>query len=392
MHGPSGHQVNARATFFGKHRTEPIGSPHQLPNLVLPIKAYSGRAYLAQLARTVELQNGFDFADSCRIDFSAEELGRFSLTFEREFTPLRWVVERKNNSYLLSLSDDSGAYKQASVTRYEFARPDRSIDIAYEDSFEDYLVPPSGGLYVARGSEAECSIIFPPDLAGTVRTFADMNRTVIEPQFQSRQTSVDGLRDEIALFTLWTESRTTGAMMALLAQQRVLQAHMAHIFGAIGGPKWAASESAYYSNPNGPNAAAKLCEAVTDVRSICRSVSQQYQNMRDVTPKEHAIALAAVFKSSIKPVRLVRTLRAAQQGVVVSRGERWQAEFALRLASAPDTLVYWARDWFMTGLKCIIDNRPLARAARFLVLTSSNYVQSTEGNTHTSLYAGWDWR
>lgn len=391
MRGPSGHQVQVTATFFGKHPAVPIEPPHKLPNLFLPIKSSSGRAYLAKLSRKPELQSAFDFADSCRIDFDAEELGTFSLTFEREFTPLRWVVERNNNSYLLSLSDDSGASEQASVTRYYFSRPDRSIAVPYEQSFENQVVPPSGGLYVARGSVAQCSIIFPNELARSVRTFADMNRTVVEPQFQSRQPSIEGLRDEIALFTLWTESRTTGTMMARLAQQRVLQDYIAHIFNIIGGSEWAVSESTYRSDPDRPNAAAELCKAVTDVRSIGLSLLQQYETMKDATPKEHSVGLAPEFKSFIRQIRTIRTVSAAQQGVVLSRGGRWQAEFALRLASAPETVEYWARDWFVTGLKGLIDNQGLARAARFLVLTTSHYLQNTESNKHTSLYAGWDW-
>jgi hypothetical protein len=391
MHGPSGHQVQVTATFLGKHAAVPIEPPHKLATLLLPIKSSSGRAYLAQLSRKPELQSAFDFADSCRIDFNAGELGTFSLTCEREFTPLRWVVVRNNTSYLLSLSDDSGATEQPSVTRYDFRRPDRSISVPYEHSFENHMVPPSGGLYVARGSEAQCSIIFPHELAGSVRSFADMNRTVVEPQFQSRQKSIECLREELALFTLWTESRTTGTMIATLAQQRVLREYIAHIFSIVGGSEWTVSESTYRSNPYRPEAAVTLCKAVTDGRSIGMSLLQQYETMKDATPKEHAVGLATAFISFIKPVSKIRTGGLAQQGVVVSRGGRWQAEFALRLASAPETLECWARDWFVTGLKCLIDNRRLALAARFLVLTTGHHLQNTESNKHTSLYAGWDW-
>lgn len=391
MHGPGGHLVQVTATFFGKHSAAPLEPPHKLPNLRLPIKFNSGRAYLAQLSRKPKLQSAFDFAYSCRIEFNAGELGIFSLTCEREFTPLRWVVESNISSYLLSLSDDSGASEQASVTRYDFRRPDCPISVPYKQSFENYVVPTSGGLYVARGSVAQCSIIFPHEVAGSVRTFADMNRTVVEPQFQSHQPSIESLRAALALFRLWTESRTTGNMMAMLAQKRVLQGYIAHIFSIIGGSKWAASESTYRSDPHHPSAAVKLSKAVTDEPSVCMSFFHQYETMKDATPKEHAVGLATGLKSFIKPIRPMRTVSAAQQGVVVTKGGRWQAEFALRLASAPETIEHWARDWFIAGLKGLLDNPLLARATRFIVLTTSHHMQNTERNQHTSLYAGWDW-
>jgi hypothetical protein len=392
MHGPSGLLVQVTATFFGKHSAAPLDSPHKLPNLPLPVKFNSGRAYLAQLSRKPELQSAFDFAYSCRIEFNAGELGIFSLTCEREFTPLRWVIDSNSNSYLLSLSDDSGATDQASVTRYDFSRPDRSISIPYTQSFEDHVVPSSGGLYVARGSVAQCSIIFPHKVAGSVRTFADMNRTVVEPQFQSRQPSIETLRDALTLFRLWAESRTTGTMMATLAQQRVLQAYIAHIFGIIGGSQWAVAERVYGSNPYHPGAALNLSKAITDVPGIGTSLLHQYETMQDATPKEHAARLAEVLTSSIQPVRPIQVNSAVQRGVRAwVKSKPWQAEFTLRFASAPETVEYWANKWFVAGLESLLDNSLLARAARFIVLTSSHHLQNTERNQHTSLYAGWDW-
>jgi hypothetical protein len=160
MHGPSGHPVQVTATFFGKHSGAPIEPAHKLSDLHLPVKFNFGRAYLAQLSRKPELQSAFDFSYSCRLEFNAGELGTISLICEREFTPLRWVVESNKTSYLLSLSDDSGANEQASVIRYDFSRPDHSNPIPYTQSFEDHVIPSSGGLYVARGSAMQHH--FPP--------------------------------------------------------------------------------------------------------------------------------------------------------------------------------------------------------------------------------------
>lgn len=391
MYGPAEHQVQVTATFYGKHSAMPLEPPHKLASLRLPINFNSGRAYLAQLSRKQELQSAFDFAYSCRLDFAAGELGVFPLICEREFTPLRWIVGRSDGSYLLSFSDDSGASEQASITRYDFGSPDRPNPISYKQTFENHVVPQSGGLYVARGSMAQCSIIFPHEIAGSVRTFADMGCAVVESRFQPCQPNVESLQDALVLFKLWAESRTTGAMIALLAQQRVLQAYIAHIFRIICGSQWATAEGGFRTNPYHPSAALRLIKAVADAGSISGNLLQQCEMMKDAAPKEHAAQLAEVLKSFITSIRVPRVGLASQCGVVVSKGGRWQAEFALRLASAPETVEYWARDCFIAGLKGLLDNPLLARAARFLVLATSHHPQGRNRTEHASLYAGWDW-
>lgn len=386
MYGPVGHQVQVTASFFGKNATDPIG--RHTSTLSLPVKLSSGRAYLAKLSRRPDLQSGFDFGQSCRIDLNAGELGTFSVTCEREFTPLRWVVTSNAGAYLLSLSDDSGASERALVTRYEFGFPDRPIPIPYNEALEDYRIGTGGGLYVARGSVGQCSIIFPHEITGTVRSFADMGRTIIEPTFRPQQLSIEKLEEALAIFRLWIEARTTGSMIALLARQRVLRTHTAHMFGIIGGPLWAKAEISYHSNPGSAGAVQKLSKAVTDLAHIRQHLEHQFQTMKNASPKEHAVRLDEILGRLIR--RVPSTSSVGKYGVM-SKSSRWQAEFALRFASAPETLEYWTHDWFLAGLKGVIGNQMLARAARFIVLATSNYLQSTDRNQQSSLYAGWDW-
>jgi len=386
MYGPVGHRVQVTASFFGKNATDPIGR-HTF-TLSLPVRPNSGRAYLAKLSQKPDLQSAFDFGQSCRIDLDAAELGTFSATCEREFTPLRWVVRRNAGAYLLSLSDDSGASEPASVKRYEFAFPDKAVPIPYKEALEDYRIGAGGGLYVARGIVGQCSIIFPHEIAGSVRSFADMGRTIIEPTFRSQQLSIEKLEEALAIFKLWIGARTTGSMIALLARQRVLRAYTAHMFGMIGGPLWARAEISYKSNPSSADAVQKLSGVVTEVANIRQHLEHQYQTMKNGSPEEHAVRLAEVLGRLIK--RVPSTSSVGKYGVL-SKSSRWQAEFALRFASAPETLEYWTHDWFLAGLKGLIGNQLLARGARFIVLTTSNHLQSTDRNNQSSLYAGWDW-
>jgi len=348
----------------------------------------SGRTYLTNLSRKSELQPAFDFGHLCRLDLDAGTLGTFSVNCEREFTPLRWVVKSNEGAYLLSLSDDSGTTEPASISHYEFALPDRRVSIPYKEFLDDYRIPPSGGLYVASSSLGRCSIIFPHEIRGVVRTFADMGRTIIEPKFKSQRPNNEKLMEALTAFSLWAEARTTGSMVALLARQRVLRSYIEHIFGVIAGPSWAKAEHDYLSNPNSPGAALRLIQSVTEIAEIRERLERQHQTMSNTTPKERAEYLVRVLGRLIK--RVPSTGSVGRYGIL-SKSSRWHSEFALRLASAPETLDYWTHGWFGAGVKALIDNQLLARAARFVVLTTSNHLQSSDRNRQNSLYAGWDW-
>jgi hypothetical protein len=387
IHGPEGHRVQASISFFEKSYTELIARLN-LPYLTLPVSRSESRTYFGNLKHRAELLTAFDSAQSCRIDLRADELGQFSFSFEREFTPLRWVTKNTNGGYLLSLSDDSGAVDKPLIARYDLATPDRRTALNYTQVFENHVVPSSGGLYVATGAGNQYGIMFPNEIKQRIRTFADMGKAIIEPKFRFHRASVENVVDASATFGLWAESRTTGSLLALLARQRVLRAYIAHMFGMIAGPDWQQAEKIYEQNPGQTHAVIRLLDAVTNIARIKRDLQNQSRVMVGLSPKEHSEKLARSFGNLIKRVHATGMVG---QFAVVSKSPRWQAEFALRLASAPESLQYTTHDWFLEGIKGLIANQLLARASRFLVLTTSVALQSTDRGQQSSLYAGWDW-
>jgi hypothetical protein len=388
LHGPLGHPVRAVATLFGKNRTDRVGGPFGLPELHLPLKLNSGRAYLSKLAHNSEFQSASDSAVSCRLDIDAGELGTISYMCEREFTPLRWLVTRQNNSYRLSLSDDSGASKKPAITHYDFHSPDWPMPIAVDLTKEHYGIPSSGGLYFAQGDGIHCSIIFPHEVNERMSSFADMKSLVVHPKFRSAQRSSKALQEALMLIRMWSEAHTIGNLVALLARQRILQAIVTHIFGVICGPTWIAAENSYMDHPNRVTAALNFGKAIHS-SDVAASLVRQSALINKCTPKERAANLAQVLGKFIKPLK--STTETRRVGAVISKGPRWQAEFALRLGSAPESLDYWAHNWCIPGLQSLLDNPLLARAARFMVLTSSYELQKLYRSQDGSLYTGWDW-
>lgn len=387
IHGPEKHRVQVSISFFEKSYSEPI--IHQtLPPLTLPVSRSAGKNYFGNLKHRPGLLTAFESAQSCRIDLRADELGTFSFSCEREFTPLRWVIKNVNGRYLLNLSDDSGAGVKPVITHYNFATPDRPNHVDYAQIFENYVVPSCGGLYVATSDGSQYGIMFPHEIKEPIRTLADIGKTIIDPTFKFQKVTVDKLAEAVAVFRLWAEARTTGSLVALLARQRLLQAYIAYMFGMIAGSRWEKAENTFQQNPKQANAAMRLVDAVTDITGIKRDLQNQSRNLTHLSPKEHAERLATSFGRLIKRVQATGSV---EQFSVISKSARWQAEFALRLASAPETLQYIPSDWFSAGLKGLIENQLLARASRFIVLTTSSALQSTPGNQQSSLYVGWEW-
>jgi hypothetical protein len=387
IHGPEGHRVHASISFFEKSYTDPIVHLN-LPYLTLPVSRSVSRNYFGNLKHRTELLSAFDSAQSGRIDLHADELGQFSFSFEREFTPLRWVTKNTNGRYLLSLSDDSGAGDKPLITRYDLATPDRRTALNYAQVFENHVVPPSGGLYVATGAGSQYGIMFPNEIKQRIRTFADMGKAIIEPKFRFHQASIENLIEAVATFRLWAGARTTGSLLALLARQRVLRAYITHIFGMIAGPDWEKAEKVYEQNPSQTHAAIRLVDAVSNNARIKGDLQNQSRAMPALSPKAHSERLAKLFGSLI---RRVDATSSVGQFKVISKSQQWQAEFALRLASAPESLQYTTHEWFLAGLKGLMANQLLARASRFLVLTTSWAQQSTDRGQQSSLYAGWEW-
>ena len=71
-------------------------------------------------------------------------------------------------------------------------------------------------------------------------------------------------------------------------------------------------------------------------------------------------------------------------------GRPWMAEFALRLASAADTLEPWAADRLSKGLEFLLKYNTIFRAARFIVLAGDVRV-GPRPLSAGALHEQWEW-
>src|SRR5207244_3187511 len=101
------------------------------------------------------------------------------------------------------------------------------------------------------------------------------------------------------------------------------------------GPRWARAELSYIDSPHGTNASVQFSKAI-ESSGVAAPLLRAIETMNEASPKEWAANLATVVARWIRPVRC--STGARRPGVVISKGARWQAEFALRLATMPESL------------------------------------------------------
>jgi hypothetical protein len=386
--GPAGRQVKCRVKMIARAGGQPYFE-QQLPPLTLPVSSEEwARHFETNLKQLKAAQYSYDDAHICEAEFSADELGFFSLRCEREFTPLRWSLRRGAAGYIARLYDDAGNGIPV-IERYAFERPGAAEKLVHA---REYEAPRAGGLYVARLTDFQASLIVPP----VVKQLADLR---CEPRLNGKERTAAAIVQLLSLARLWASARLSGELIAGIRQRDVIRAITAHVFALIGGPLWERAEAQVAQ----PNALADLKRSISQNRHeavMGAKLHLDAQKLAEMSPNMRAEYLASLAKS----LRLVAQNRKQRQvvwrsstpGGALVRCEpsigpehaTWLAEFALRLASQPMTLEPWAGQYVKEGIKTLLEVPTMARAARFLVLV---VAQRSESLPPGELYAGWGW-
>lgn len=393
IRGPAGRRISPTLSLF-ERRADGASVRKRLPPLPLPVDAARWRAHFEKLFRDAkDVQNLYDPAHTCQLQLNAEELGTFSLTCEREFSPLRWVVRRRGHGYELSLLDDSGSAPPPNISRYEFTAPDSATQLEAAQFSTCYTAPPSGGLYRASVGTHEPAVIVPP--AARNLTLRELS---VEPQVRRRPGSIAALEDLLSLIRMWSEARLTGLFSA--AKGRAVLISLVHeVFAVIGGESWASAERRLRAQ-DGSAALAALNRAISNKApgtSLAEKLLLDCVAYVALGMIERVAWFASTVRSVLQPQlpAPAAVVHAAGGVTEIRRGSGpehpdWIYEFALRLASSPRTIQTWAAQNLQHGLGRLLDLTTLARAARFLVLAIDRdpHASAASGG---QIYRGWGW-
>lgn len=381
IRGPIGREVGVWFHCFERDDEPPI-LRKQIPSLALPVTPEDWKAQFSRYVKQDEsAREAYDRAYVCTLEFSAQELGAFTLRCDRDFTPLRWAVRREDDCHLLQLYDDSGNSEQSLISHIAFETPCEEEPIAYEAPL---VVSASGGLYIARSGEHIAPIIVSPVLQG--QGLAELGLT---PEVQRTGRSLESVMTVVEMSTLWGQARLSGGLLSAIRQQNVMHALLGELFRLICGDNWARAEQAFVYDAN-TSSVETFSHAVSNNPVEAGAVSYIVGDLEAIAHSalEYRVRLLATLavKHRLLPDRLRMTKR-EREDIATPKG---LSELALRLASDPASVEAWAGQELRTGLRQLLETPSLARAARFLVMATSRF-NSTESVTG-DLHSGWGWQ
>jgi hypothetical protein len=366
IHGPAGHSVECHIRFWNRPGRQQRYRK-QLPSLNLPVtRQHWASLFRASCRLQEDSQNAYDQSEGVTIDFVVPGVGRFELTAEREFAPLRWVASYKKQQYSLRLQDDRGVEGTPQIVHYAFetpavAKPLGSVDLTAEGGEVD------GGLYVALADEQSKGIIVAP------RKFRLQGLTQ-EPRVEPVAADVDAIIQQLGAIELWSRARQVGSAFSLRFAVPSLRALINALYGALAGPTWAPLEGRSLQELRRAIGHDGLGGELADDRSEYARIDPERRVDRFEQTLLRALGTSGLRRSSDDPRERL-------------------AEIALRFASDPGGVRVWAEtSRRLRGMINRLLHSPEAtRAARYLVLGTAYYLAEGDPSEQGLLYGGWEW-
>src|SRR5579875_3474367 len=369
IRGPVGRDVACTISLF-EREGETATVARQLPPIRLPLSPEAWRNHFEKHFRKMKCaEEAYDAARYCDLEFTADELGTFTVRCEREFTPLRWALRRQHAGYIVRLIDDTGGDGQPSVKRLSFENPTIEEPIGPASEYE---APREGGMYVARLSLLTAAIIVPPGVSG-------LEVIGCTPRIDVQTRSLESVVRTLAIAELWRRAKLPGDFFSARRRRAVLLALTAHSMRLVCGDNWARAED--HSSDDGMTQLREAVSRRVDEAAIGVVLERDCADFATRTCTDRVERFASLGME----FHLLPSGSAAKES-----DARWLSEFALRLASDVGGVGAWARGRLCSGLTRLMESPTLARAARFFVLSIDRQRQSQAGPAE--LYSGWEWK
>ena len=387
LRGPQNREVACRVSLLERNRGGAILAK-DLPPVKLPVSPGDWKDHFDKRFRDREdVQEAYDRANVCVLEFGVGELGRLVLRCERPFTPLRWALRREGNEYMARLYDDSGHTENPTIDRAAFETPCSEERVPFEAEIQ---VPNHGGMYVARTRTHTAAIIVPPLLPQGFGLAA----LGLNPGIERWVRSTDSALRIVEIAGLWSQARLPGNLLAVFRRQQVMNALAAELFRLVSGDNWARAEEETDLTGRDVRALQALSQAISRNPAEAGAGPALLRNAetmahRDCSGRvEHLASLAVTHRLLPESIQRMATGQ-PESGPAGFGTPMWLAELALRLASDPGSAEGWAGSALRSGLNRLMESPSFFRAARFAVLATQPYFSS--GVQSGGLYGGWRW-
>ncbi|MEV1203229.1 hypothetical protein [Microbispora rosea] len=331
--------------------------------VTLPFSDGAWKKLADQQLRQGKLLGSYDEAESCEISVSREGVGFASLTCERGFDPLRWIITKRrgggNEARLIDRTDRD-------TTQIHLFRMEAPLIGAKRDSRGSIAIPKSGGMLRATSGNSTAAIVLPPD-PNQMR-----QRPNERPVVQCANLSLSEVDRLIQGHRQWLEANLPADPFACHQQEQALSAITSALVSLAAGNRWARFEHKRASGgvPGAPDVLDEMQKLVGEApaqRAVAQQIAGHLWQWLD-----SPTAMKEGFSNAIAPI-------AAANGI---HNLDTAADFLLRLASRPGTLAPWDKTERDELLNCVLRSPVLIRAARFAVLGAEELRDtSDESNT-----------
>lgn len=361
IHGPSTHRVTCVARLFdGKGEMileEQVSDPMELP-----LQSDVWHRQFAEFIKQPKVTWKYLEARSGSLTFNADELGAYSVRFERDALPVRWVFRREQEKIVGRLIDDTGSEEeQAACHFYGMGLPLGHQEVENTKVYSEFDVPAPGGLYLAKRGEYKDGVVVAA--TGRVTQLGDLGGRPTFPQLTSGEVNP---AQALQVLSLWSEARLTGFMPDIrrrIVTDRLVEALFEYICGA----DWVQAEERYRANSSVDRHRDVLTRMVIRNNGFAAAIRIHHESQN--------------FSSMPSVVSWFGGL-AARFGVC---DDKEFCDFALRMASQPEklSLQYGSELFALMGRAKA--NPPVMRGARFLVVLRT--VEENGG----ALLPRWSW-
>ena len=374
VHGPEKRSVTPRlelASGFGL----PALAQKTMRSMYLPVTGAAWKAaFREQCSGDPVLENHFDEAKECRLHLEAGELGASTVRFEHERRPLRWNAQRTSQGFRLRLVNEALDDDATFVDLYKYEQPDQATTRPGGDFAKAIATPPPSGLFLARNQQAQAGIITPPALV--LKGLASLG---LNPKLAVRRPQPDQIAALIHIYERWANSRVIYHALAFSYRARVLSTMESAIIDLF-----------YPETKTLGGTAGRPDEA--GVARLGSSINEYA--IRSLLPSLRAEGLS--MPTHERPAYLARRVSPLlSYGTAIpspdpNSGLAWMAEFALRLASAPERVQSWGKERLQPGLQFLLKYPSIIRVARYLVL-AGDAASGARPLAAGPLRDGWEW-
>lgn len=315
-----------------------IGAPMQLP-----VRAEVWRRQLAQFLQSEDAVWRYLEAAAGKLTVSANELGEFTVHFDRDILPVRWVTRRTAGKVALRLVDDTGLASDAECRFFPMSQPLAATAPPISDLLSGTNPAEPGGLYVARHDGHQDAVIVSHGVAGQ-----GLQGLGVSPSFHALETGTVSVASALGILQLWSRGRLAG-YLADIRKGQVERELLRAIYRRLCGPNWSKAEAGFLRSPSARSIVETLRRRVGRQAGFTAVLRRDYER---IAGDENQVC------------RWYGDL-ARRHGVCM---DRELCDFAVRLAREPERVADIYGEKLDEMIRRAIDNPEILRGARFATL------------------------